>query len=73
MIGARPEDGVWVPTHPQQSHWLLEGLFELLLSTSSLMSRGLFPIHREAYSNCTVLEARPCYNVARLMFLDTER
>ncbi|XP_065445315.1 CSC1-like protein 2 isoform X3 [Chrysemys picta bellii] len=27
----------------------------------------------EAYSNCTVLEARPCYNVARLMFLDTER
>uniref|UniRef100_A0A8C0J977 Transmembrane protein 63B n=1 Tax=Chelonoidis abingdonii TaxID=106734 RepID=A0A8C0J977_CHEAB len=34
---------------------------------------GLFPVHREAYSNCTVLEARPCYNVARLMFLDTER
>ncbi|XP_053568711.1 CSC1-like protein 2 [Bombina bombina] len=27
----------------------------------------------EAYANCTVLEARPCYNVARLMFLDTER
>uniref|UniRef100_A0A452THS4 Transmembrane protein 63B n=1 Tax=Ursus maritimus TaxID=29073 RepID=A0A452THS4_URSMA len=28
---------------------------------------------REAYPNCTVLEARPCYNVARLMFLDAER
>ncbi|KAB0397895.1 hypothetical protein E2I00_004524, partial [Balaenoptera physalus] len=27
----------------------------------------------EAYPNCTVLEARPCYNVARLMFLDAER
>ncbi|XP_073484814.1 CSC1-like protein 2 isoform X2 [Aquarana catesbeiana] len=27
----------------------------------------------EAYDNCTVLEARPCYDVARLMFLDTER
>uniref|UniRef100_A0A8D0L5L7 Transmembrane protein 63B n=1 Tax=Sphenodon punctatus TaxID=8508 RepID=A0A8D0L5L7_SPHPU len=27
----------------------------------------------EAYSNCTVLEARPCYDVARLMFLDAER
>uniref|UniRef100_A0A8C0J787 Transmembrane protein 63B n=1 Tax=Chelonoidis abingdonii TaxID=106734 RepID=A0A8C0J787_CHEAB len=35
----------------------------VLLSTSSLMSVGLFPVHREAYSNCTVLEARPCYNV----------
>lgn len=30
-------------------------------------------IHREAYANCTVLEARPCYDVARLMFLDAER
>lgn len=29
--------------------------------------------HREAYANCTVLEARPCYDVARLMFLDAER
>ena len=28
---------------------------------------------REAYPNCTGLEARPCYNVARLMFLDAER
>uniref|UniRef100_A0A8C5SIV5 Transmembrane protein 63B n=1 Tax=Laticauda laticaudata TaxID=8630 RepID=A0A8C5SIV5_LATLA len=27
----------------------------------------------EAYANCTVLEARPCYDVARLMFLDAER
>ncbi|CAJ0923973.1 unnamed protein product [Ranitomeya imitator] len=27
----------------------------------------------EAYTNCTVLEARPCYDVARLMFLDAER
>ncbi|XP_075060581.1 mechanosensitive cation channel TMEM63B isoform X1 [Mixophyes fleayi] len=27
----------------------------------------------EAYTNCTVLEARSCYNVARLMFLDAER
>uniref|UniRef100_A0A8B9ULP9 Transmembrane protein 63B n=1 Tax=Anas zonorhyncha TaxID=75864 RepID=A0A8B9ULP9_9AVES len=27
----------------------------------------------EAYANCTVLEARPCYDVARLMFLDREK
>lgn len=33
----------------------------------------VLPIHREAYANCTVLEARPCYDVARLMFLDAER
>lgn len=31
------------------------------------------PVLREAYANCTVLEARPCYDVARLMFLDAER
>lgn len=35
------------------------------------MAAGL--CFREAYPNCTVLEARPCYNVARLMFLDAER
>uniref|UniRef100_A0A8C3Y649 Transmembrane protein 63B n=1 Tax=Catharus ustulatus TaxID=91951 RepID=A0A8C3Y649_CATUS len=33
----------------------------------------MFLIHREAYANCTVLEARLCYDVARLMFLDAER
>lgn len=36
--------------------------------------RGWFSlVCREAYANCTVLEARPCYDVARLMFLDAER
>lgn len=33
----------------------------------------VLPVCREAYTNCTVLEARPCYDVARLMFLDAER
>lgn len=28
---------------------------------------------RHAYENCTVLEARMCYDVARLMYLNSER
>jgi len=39
----------------------------------AMYDKQLFSIHREAYANCTVLEARPCYDVARLMFLDAER
>lgn len=30
-------------------------------------------IFRQAYENCTVLEARICYNVAKLMALNAER
>lgn len=29
--------------------------------------------HRHAYENCVVLEARICYNVARLMALNSDR
>lgn len=42
-----------------------------VVSLQNVMNGGL--CFREAYPNCTVLEARPCYNVARLMFLDAER
>lgn len=28
---------------------------------------------RQAYENCVVLESRVCYNVARLMYLNSER
>lgn len=31
------------------------------------------PFNRQAYENCAVLEARICYNVARLMYLNSER
>lgn len=30
-------------------------------------------IYREAYENCVVLESRVCYNVTRLMYLNSER
>lgn len=30
-------------------------------------------IYRQAYENCVVLESRVCYNVARLMYLNSER
>lgn len=33
----------------------------------------LFPFDRNAYENCVVLEARICYDVAKLMYLNSER
>lgn len=56
------------------------GVHVLKLMHESQEQKGRVPTEndgalcfREAYPNCTVLEARPCYNVARLMFLDAER
>lgn len=37
------------------------------------MLMTLFLSHRQAYGNCVVLEARICYNVAKLMSLNAER
>uniref|UniRef100_A0A7N8WHM8 CSC1-like protein 2 n=1 Tax=Mastacembelus armatus TaxID=205130 RepID=A0A7N8WHM8_9TELE len=37
------------------------------------LSAFLTFFHRLAYENCTVLEARICYDVAKLMYLNTER
>jgi len=52
-----------------QDAWgLLEGTV-----SAAMCDELVLPILREAYANCTVLEARPCYDVARLMFLDAER
>uniref|UniRef100_A0A8C7FS89 Transmembrane protein 63B n=1 Tax=Oncorhynchus kisutch TaxID=8019 RepID=A0A8C7FS89_ONCKI len=34
---------------------------------------SLYLSHRQAYENCTVLDARICYNVAKLMSLNAER
>uniref|UniRef100_A0AAR2LEQ1 Transmembrane protein 63B n=1 Tax=Pygocentrus nattereri TaxID=42514 RepID=A0AAR2LEQ1_PYGNA len=54
----------------------------LLLTVYSMRLLGLragltfcfwFWSHRQAYENCVVLEARICYNVAKLMALNTER
>uniref|UniRef100_A0A671QG28 CSC1-like protein 2 n=1 Tax=Sinocyclocheilus anshuiensis TaxID=1608454 RepID=A0A671QG28_9TELE len=41
------------------------------LHTEMLISS--FVSHRQAYENCIVLEARVCYNVAKLMSLNAER
>lgn len=34
---------------------------------------ALLCVPRQAYENCAVLEARICYNVAKLMYLMSER
>lgn len=47
--------------------------FVLRCSSDAVCEGLVFSACREAYANCTVLEARPCYDVARLMFLDAER
>uniref|UniRef100_A0A4W6E1B6 Transmembrane protein 63B n=1 Tax=Lates calcarifer TaxID=8187 RepID=A0A4W6E1B6_LATCA len=47
----------------------INGLFPLGFSFSPVSSVTL----RQAYENCTVLEARICYNVAKLMALNAER
>lgn len=36
-------------------------------------SSDFFPFDRNAYENCVVLEARICYDVAKLMYLNSER
>lgn len=45
---------------------------------SFFLTCNVWPIHfiniyRQAYENCVVLESRVCYNVARLMYLNSER
>lgn len=44
---------------------------QILTVFSFFLSFFSFP--RQAYENCTVLEARICYNVAKLMYLMSER
>lgn len=39
----------------------------------SLIFFVLHKFSRQAYENCIVLEARICYNVAKLMALNAER
>uniref|UniRef100_A0A4W4H3C5 Transmembrane protein 63Ba n=1 Tax=Electrophorus electricus TaxID=8005 RepID=A0A4W4H3C5_ELEEL len=39
----------------------------------TLFINGINKYSEEAYENCVVLEARICYDVARLMYLDSER
>uniref|UniRef100_A0A672H5L8 CSC1-like protein 2 n=1 Tax=Salarias fasciatus TaxID=181472 RepID=A0A672H5L8_SALFA len=59
--------------------YLLLTVYSMRRHTSKMHYReddlvgGVFFYHQESYDNCTVLEARICYNVARLMSLNSER
>lgn len=44
----------------------------LALPEGRVLTAALSPC-RQAYENCVVLEARICYNVAKLMALNAER
>jgi len=47
--------------------WYILGFFYAIMPL-------MVPRHyRLAYDNCVVLEARICYNVAKLMYLNSER
>uniref|UniRef100_A0A672PQA2 Transmembrane protein 63B n=1 Tax=Sinocyclocheilus grahami TaxID=75366 RepID=A0A672PQA2_SINGR len=51
--------------HTSKMHYKEDDLCEMLISS--------FVSLRQAYENCVVLEARVCYNVAKLMSLNAER
>lgn len=61
--------------------WSIYGLWHIcIVDFSSLfLTCYVWPInlfiyiYRQAYENCVVLESRVCYNVARLMYLNSER
>uniref|UniRef100_A0A665VQM3 Transmembrane protein 63Ba n=1 Tax=Echeneis naucrates TaxID=173247 RepID=A0A665VQM3_ECHNA len=53
--------------HTSKMHYKEDDVVGFLLSPSPFLS------YRHAYENCSVLEARICYNVARLMYLNSER
>uniref|UniRef100_A0A672H5Q1 CSC1-like protein 2 n=1 Tax=Salarias fasciatus TaxID=181472 RepID=A0A672H5Q1_SALFA len=61
--------------HTSKMHYreddLVGGEFIWILFNLSVLPLRFF--YRQAYDNCTVLEARICYNVARLMSLNSER
>uniref|UniRef100_A0A8C7FRF1 Transmembrane protein 63B n=1 Tax=Oncorhynchus kisutch TaxID=8019 RepID=A0A8C7FRF1_ONCKI len=66
--------------HTSKMHYKEDDLVKLIyfIYLSSLYGNSsvlfsLYLSHRQAYENCTVLDARICYNVAKLMSLNAER
>uniref|UniRef100_A0A8D3C8H4 Transmembrane protein 63B n=1 Tax=Scophthalmus maximus TaxID=52904 RepID=A0A8D3C8H4_SCOMX len=57
--------------HTSKMHYKEDDLVGGITSLS--LSLCLLVFHRLAYENCSVLEARICYDVARLMNLNSER
>uniref|UniRef100_A0A8C6KEG1 Transmembrane protein 63B n=1 Tax=Nothobranchius furzeri TaxID=105023 RepID=A0A8C6KEG1_NOTFU len=58
--------------HTSKMHYKEDDLVDLTGSGSGF-TYSCLALCRQAYDNCTVLEARICYNVAKLMALNTER
>uniref|UniRef100_A0A8C7ULI5 Transmembrane protein 63B n=1 Tax=Oncorhynchus mykiss TaxID=8022 RepID=A0A8C7ULI5_ONCMY len=56
--------------HTSKMHYKEDDLVNMVI----VLFCFLLPLsHRQAYENCTVLDARICYNVAKLMSLNAER
>eukprot|EP00064_Thunnus_orientalis_P015578 superscaffoldBa00002913_g15632 len=58
--------------HTSKMHYREDDLVSCVVSESGCFIHSFYT-HRQAYENCVVLEARICYNVARLMYLNSER
>uniref|UniRef100_A0A8C2ZYD4 Transmembrane protein 63B n=1 Tax=Cyclopterus lumpus TaxID=8103 RepID=A0A8C2ZYD4_CYCLU len=59
--------------HTSKMHYKEDDLVGGMASQNVETYPSLLFFHRHAYENCAVLEARICYNVARLMYLNSER
>uniref|UniRef100_A0A665VQC8 Transmembrane protein 63Ba n=1 Tax=Echeneis naucrates TaxID=173247 RepID=A0A665VQC8_ECHNA len=61
--------------HTSKMHYKEDDVHYLYICAVNVFSLSPSPFlsYRHAYENCSVLEARICYNVARLMYLNSER
>uniref|UniRef100_A0A8C1KII4 Transmembrane protein 63B n=1 Tax=Cyprinus carpio TaxID=7962 RepID=A0A8C1KII4_CYPCA len=59
--------------HTSKMHYKEDDLVCELHPFKGTMLISSFVSHRQVYENCVVLEARVCYNVAKLMSLNAER
>uniref|UniRef100_A0A8C7ZHR3 Transmembrane protein 63Ba n=1 Tax=Oryzias sinensis TaxID=183150 RepID=A0A8C7ZHR3_9TELE len=59
--------------HTSKMHYKENDLVKRTLFINDKNKCYCFSFNRSAYSNCTVLETRICYDVARLMQLNSER
>uniref|UniRef100_A0A667XUW9 Transmembrane protein 63B n=1 Tax=Myripristis murdjan TaxID=586833 RepID=A0A667XUW9_9TELE len=61
--------------HTSKMHYREDDLVGCMASVDGCIIHTpcFLALHLHAYENCAVLEARICYNVARLMYLNSER
>uniref|UniRef100_A0A8C6KJY3 Transmembrane protein 63B n=1 Tax=Nothobranchius furzeri TaxID=105023 RepID=A0A8C6KJY3_NOTFU len=59
--------------HTSKMHYKEDDLVKRTLFISGISKYAEESEIKKAYENCTVLEARMCYNVAKLMYLNSER